>query len=725
MRKLLAACLLALPMLGVAQSTNITTLFKKPIKRADHYFNRLAYRNALTLYLHANDRTPNNIYVEEQIAECYFRLHDPVAAEPWYARLAGKEGVNPETMFEYGEVLSMLGKYDESLSRFSAYLKDHPESKMAQEKVHFLERISHFIADTAEFTIVNADFNSDHTDYGAHYFHNGLAFSSTRDDDFIIEHKAFDAVLPDESLLNMYYVEGKSPGNHGKPKPLHSDDIKSFLHEGPIAFYQNDLKAGITRTNMKKSGRPIRGKDRQSHLQIYFGDVAQLYSLTNITAFPHNNREYSVAHPTFSSDGKTMYFSSTAPGGYGSSDIYVSRLSNGSWSAPENAGLRINTSADESFPYLANDSTLYFSSNGHGSVGGLDILVSYRRNGAFMRPVNFGSPINTQFDDFSLVTDSTGRLGYFASNRPGGKGVDDIYYFEAHDYFMVGTALDGDKNLLDGVKLVAINARTGARLDSAFTDKRGIFDLRLPFNEDIRIIALKDGYEHIKDLKLATRGSAFASDSMNIDLWKQSLFAKGNLYDNESQQPLTGVTIRIKNETRGRESVVETGNNSTYDLNLMPESKFTITYSKDGYLQRNLEINTQGMLKGDLKNDIVLEKEFADMVTIGFAYNKAILTSEAKQQLDVLIKTLTSNPATKLNIGAHADARGTVNYNLHLTNTRARNTMKYFVTRGIDVKRITYKGFGEQLLLNRCSDGVKCTEDDHKINRRAEVKVIR
>ena len=725
MRKFIAACLLCLPLLSVAQSTNITTLFKKPIKRADHYFNRLAYRNALNLYLHANDRKPNNIYVEEQIAECYFKLHDPVSAEPWYARLAGKAGVNPETLFEYGEVLSLLGKYDESLDRFSAYLKEHPESKIAQEKVRFLERIYHFTHDTTEFTVVNGDFNSDHTDYGAHYFHNGIAFASSRDRDYIIEHKAFDAVLPDESLLNMYYVEGKSPGNHGKPTALHSDDIKSYLHEGPMAFHQNDLKAGLTRTNMKKSGRPIRGKDKQSHLQIYFADVAQLYSLTNITAFPHNNREYSVAHPAFSENGSAMYFSSTAPGGFGGSDLYVSRLNNGTWSAPENLGPKINTTADESFPFLANDSTLYFSSNGHGSVGGLDILVSYRRNGSFMRPVNFGSPINTRYDDFSLVTDSTGRLGYFSSNRPGGKGVDDIYYFEAHDYFMVGTALDGDNNLLDGVKLIAFNGRTGARLDSAVTDKRGIYDLRLPFNEDIRIIAIKDGYETLKELKLSTKGSAILSDSLSIPMWKQNLYAKGSLYDNETQQGLTGVTIQVKNVTRGRENTIQTGSNSDYSVNLMPESMFTITYSKEGYLPRKLEINTAGILKGDLRNDIVLEREFADMVTIGFAYKKATVTADAKKQLDVLVNTLASNPAAKLNIGAHADARGSVKYNLELTNTRARNTMKYFVSKGIDMKRITYKGFGEQLLLNRCSDGVKCTEDDHKINRRAEVKVIR
>lgn len=725
MRKLLPIILLALPLSLLAQSTNITTLFKKPVKKADFFYKRLAYRNALNLYLRAHDKKPQDAYVMEQIAECYFKLHDPVNAEVWYDKISSSSSFTTQSKLDFAEALSMNGKYDESKTWFEAYLKENPASTSVREKIEFLDRIEHYINDTTDFVILSADFNTEHSEYGAHYFHDGLVFASSRDDDFVIEHKASDAVVYDESLLNMFYVEGKTYGEYKKARPLHNTHIKSFLHEGPMAFYNNDLRAGFTRTNMKPSGRPIRGKDKLAHLQIYFADVAQLSSMSNITPFQHNNRDYSLAHPSFSPDGSIMYFTSTAPGGFGSSDIYVSRNSNGDWSAPENLGPVINTPNEESFPYLANDSVLYFSSNGHGSLGGMDILVSYKRRGKFGKPVNLGSPINSRYDDFSFVTDKSGHIGYFSSNRPGGRGLDDIYYFASRAFFLVGRSVDTKGQILNGVKLVAIDKATGLAVDSARSDANGYFDLRMPLDKDIDIVATKDGYVSLNKNSLRTSGFALAVDSLSIALWKQSLFAKGKLYDNETQQPLTGVTVTVRNVDTGAQSTIELGDLSSYDVKLLPDSRFSISFTKPGYLTRVVDVDTKNRMEGELLHDVILEREFADMVTIGFAYNKSIVSADAKKVLEQIVKTLAGNPSTSLNIGAHADARGSVAYNQQLTNARARNTMKYFTSKGIDQKRITWKGFGEKLLLNQCTDGIKCTDEQHKINRRAEVKVIR
>jgi hypothetical protein len=282
-------------------------------------------------------------------------------------------------------------------------------------------------------------------------------FASSRDVDAFVKHKPMDAVDEDESSLNLFYVKRNVSGDWGNVVHFHHEHIKSFLHEGPMAFYSNDKRGAFTRTNLKK-GKASYDENARANLSIFFADVDLLGSLSNITPFEHNSEGYSTGHPTFSKDGTVMYFSSTSPTGFGDSDIYYSTFSDGSWSDPVNLGPNINTREDESFPFLANDSTLYFSSNGHGTLGGLDILVSYKRNGEFTKGQNFGGPLNSNYDDFSMVSDSTGRVGFFSSNRPGGKGLDDVYLFIANYYFLAGKLKElGKKDGLTDAKVNVYN----------------------------------------------------------------------------------------------------------------------------------------------------------------------------------------------------------------------------------------------------------------------------
>jgi len=712
------------PFLTYSQSTNVSTLFHDNVKKADVYFNHYAYRNALELYLHAYDRDSTNVYISDQIAECYFKLHDPVNSEKWHAKIINKPNIHPQAKFEYGESLSMNGKYPEAKYWFQQYLKEHPDSKIAKDKIEFLENLDYYRTDSLRFIVTGVSFNTDHSEYGAHYFHDGVVFASSRDLDWYLKHTPFDAVDLDESLLNMFYVPGKAHGEHGTVEGLHREHIKSVLHEGPMAFFNNDTRAAYTRTNIK-NGKPVYDKDRKAHLQIYFADVKTLTSMSNITPFQYNSDNYSVAHPTVAPDGKIMYFSSTAPGGYGGSDIYYSTFLNGTWTVPVNVGPLVNTAADESFPFLANDSTLYLSSNGHGSLGGLDILVTYKRKGAFTKPTNFGGPLNSRYDDFSLVTDSTGRVGYIASNRPGGLGLDDIYYYIATNYFLTGKLREFGKtgDPVVGATVYAIDTKTGGIIDSDITDGNGIYGLTLPFDKDYKLVIKKDGYDMLKDANFSTQGRPLGLDSLNLSLWKRDLFAKGNIYSNELQQPLTGVTIKLFNLTDNTMDTVLVDNQSQYSLPLYPNKKYRIEFSKPDYVTSIVNLDTEGQVKGNILNDILLMQESIGDAIIHFAYNKSIITDESIALMKPLVSTLKKFPKATLNIGAHADSRGSVAYNQRLTDERARNTMKYFVSQGISRKRITAKGFGERLLLNKCSDGETCEEVQHTVNRRAEIKV--
>ncbi|MFZ9981404.1 MAG: hypothetical protein ACO3FI_05155, partial [Cyclobacteriaceae bacterium] len=427
--------ILLLPFITWAQSTNVTTLFHKSVKKADIYFNHYAYRNALHLYMHALDKNPKNTYIMQQIAECHFKLHNPAEAEQWYRKFIELEGVKKELKFDFAETLCMNGNYFEAAKWYEEILKEDPGNKMFREKLSFVRNIEYYELDSLEFIVSPVEFNTNHSDFGVHPFRDGLVFSSSRDLSWFIKHRPFDAVDQDESLLNLFYVKGNKPDEFGEPVLLHEEKMRSILHEGPIAFFDNYQKAAFTRTNVKGIKLEY-DNERKAHLQIFLADINSERELVNIKAFQYNSNEYSLAHPSLTPDGKTMFFTSTAPGGTGGSDIYYSNYLNGTWTVPVNIGTEVNTPGDESFPYIANDSTLYFSSNGHGSLGGLDILVSYRRNGEFTKPENFGGPLNTRFDDFSFVADSQLRSGYISSNRPGGKGLDDIYYFLVNNFFL-------------------------------------------------------------------------------------------------------------------------------------------------------------------------------------------------------------------------------------------------------------------------------------------------
>lgn len=716
--------LFLLPFLSYSQSTNITTAFLGTIKKADYFFNHYAYRNALNLYLHAYDREPRNVYVQDQIADCYFKLHKPDSAAYWFSKIINEPNLHTESKFEYAEALSMIGKYTESRHWFEQYLKEHPDSKMAREKINFIDHLDNYKLDSARYIVTGVAFNSDHSDYGAHYFHGGIVFASSRDLDWYLKHSPFDAVDLDESLLNMYYVPGKVHGEHGEVEPLHKEHIKSVLHEGPMAFFNNDTRAAYTRTNIK-NGKPVYDKTNKAHLQILFADVKTLASMTNITPFEHNGLDYSVAHPSLSPDGSLMYYSSTAPGGFGGSDIYVTHQVNGKWSDPVNLGPNINTAGEESFPFYANDSTLYFSSNGHGSLGGLDVLVSRKRNNVFTKAINFGGPLNSRFDDFSLVTDSTGRVGYIASNRAGGKGLDDIYYYIATWFGLVGKVVDQDSThmTLQGTAVYAVDPDTGKVYDADVTDSLGFYELNVPFDKSMKIVAYKDGYELLKDQPYSTIGKPMGVDTLNMGLWRKELFAEGKIYSNETQQPLTGVTMHVFDLTANKLDSVILVDQSAYHTLLKPDRNYRLEFTKPGFNKSEVTLDTKGLRKGVITNDVVMHEKYIDHAIVYFEYDKSDLKQEELVLLDPLVKTLKGNPKATLNIGAHADSRGGHDYNQRLSDNRSLSVVQYFVSKGISRKRITARGFGERLLLNRCSDTVTCEEVDHSLNRRAEVKV--
>jgi outer membrane protein OmpA-like peptidoglycan-associated protein len=706
-----------------AQSTNVSTLFMSNVNKADQLYTAHAYRNALEIYLRIAEKDGSNSYAKKRIAECYLKLNNPVLAELWYQPLAQAPDADPEVKFNYARVLCMNKKYSEALRTFKSLDQKKFRGNYMAEQIKFIENLSYYLRDSLLYTIGLISINTEASDFGAVYYKNDkVVFTSTRDHDLLIKRKSLASSSEEESMSSLFVTEQSVAATFGPVSLFRKDDLKSNFHDGPITFYDNYTKAAFTRTNfINKAG--VTDATGNVNLKLYLAEVG-LLDLKNVKPFPYNNDGYSVGHATFSSDGHTMYFSSTSPQGHGGSDIYYSTLVNDEWTEPVNAGPAVNTPHDELYPFLENDSTLFFTSNGHGGFGGLDIYLIKKRKEKFLTAYNLGYSLNSSYDEFALHTDSTGRLGFFSSNRPHGVGSDDIYRFIAKKYFLQGQTRDRN-NLSKIVPLtkIILKDELGNFLDSARSDEEGNFHIDLPFERDITITAEKEGYDILEDIGFSTRGLAFGVDSLLIPMWRHSLFAKGRIFSNETQSLLKDVIVLRRDMGTNQADTVVVSEKGEYVFLVLPNQKYRIEAQKEGFITNGFNLNTHNLYDGELLNDIVLEEVYIEKSEPLFDLNKSHIRPEAFSSLDKVVRTLKKYPTTTLNIGAHADSRGSKEYNKKLSAKRAETVVQYFISKGISKSRIESHAFGEELILNRCSDGVECSEEDHSRNRRVEIKV--
>ena len=687
-------------------------------------YQHLAYRNALELYLYAIERDPENHVAHQRIADCYFRLGDINEAERRYSTLANLEGGDPLYKYQYAQLLSIQGKYGDAERWFSAYAKSEVDDSRAGGKLDFIYSLSYYFRDSVLYDISNEWYNSDQSDFAPHFYKDQVVFVSARDRDLFIKKKSLSAINEDEAHLNVFSAAKSYKEEENAIETFYSKDLNSVLHDGPIAFYDGQKQIAFTRSNTK-NGKPFENKQGRVNLKIFFAQLGEDNKMKRLTEFPFNDDDYSIGHPWISEDGMEMYFASDMPGGIGGVDLYMSTIENGKWSKPVNLGPKVNTMGDELYPYVANDSALYFSSNGFGGLGGLDLFVSYKnKDGKFSLPANLGFPLNTSADDFSLILDKTGREGLFASNRSGGKGYDDIYKFRVKSFFLTGKVVDRfDSVTVIPDASVILYDESGKIIKTVRSNEKGIVHFDLEFDVDYQLTAAKEEYSWIDTLAYSTFTRFMGGDSVLIPLWKHSLFAKGKVYSNETQSILPGASVKIDDLTDGTSEVVVIDSLGEYVFKLEPNKKYQISSFKKGHLDKKFSLNTRDIFRGDLLNDFLLEEIFEEKAVVQFDFDKSALKSEAIDLLRPLLKTLNRKKESTLNIGAHADSYGTHQYNQRLSERRAKAVLDYFVGNGIARSRIVARGFGEELLLNHCSEGTDCTEEEHSLNRRAELKV--
>jgi outer membrane protein OmpA-like peptidoglycan-associated protein len=600
--------------------------------KGNRYYDALGYSKAIHHFekIYPEHATTE---IECKLADSYFKTAQIDSAERLYHLAVMKQDVLPHAHFDLAKVLMYKGMHHEAVQHFKEYLKLVPRDRVAQMLLSSCQSVYHRYRDTTLFKLKPIRKQEFVNAFSSIEYQNGAIFSA--DKEVFSGRKT--SSWTGNSYLDLYYMEKDSSGNWMKPELL-TGDINGRFHEGPATFTEDGNTVFFTRSNYFK--RKLNANDQmESNLKIFKASFVE-GKWKNLEEFPYNSDEYSCGHPTLSKDGKTMYFVSDMPSGSGGTDIYKSTYYDGVWSIPENIGTSVNTEGNEMFPYLHEDGALYFSSDAHNSMGGLDVFITYFNGWRWVKPENLNYPLNSIKDDFGFSLNKDNRTGFVSSSRA---SADKIYSFE--------------------------------KLPPTF-----------------------------------------------------NLYGKAR--EKGTQIPVKDVVVEITMESTGELIKMISDEQGRFNMKLNPETSYHLYCTKFGCFTRTDHLSTKGLkYSEDFYADfevepIVINKPIV-LENIYYDFDKWDIREDAAIELDKLVRVLADNPLIDIEMGSHTDVRGNDQYNEVLSEKRAMAAVKYLISKGIDSKRLTYKGYGEKVLVNRCANGIQCTEEEHQKNRRTEFKVIR
>ena len=633
---------------------------KKALKHFDKGEYELTIKELLPLAQKGFQLDQTNFLLGES-----YRLSNRITQSLPYYQQAQAKGYT-DKMLPYYMAMSAksIGNYELTKSYLSEFVKSKP-SRLYQIKSEIelenLGQIPDLLKKQSPVTLQALTGNTSKTEFDAKKIGDELIFTSSSKPEIYKNNG-----LP---FLGIVKAPLKNPGEIGNQSIFSSALFKENANDGTPAFTKDGNTVVFARGNTGKSKDPY--PDVDLYMSKKTGNAwsePERLSISDSLAWDGS--------PSFSADERTLYFSSNRRGGKGGVDLYRVPIDNsGRFGRPINLGSTINTPGDELFPYVSANGKLYFSSDGHPSIGGLDLFVA-SRNESEIVVEHLGVPINSIGDDFAIsFSDST--QGYISSNRPGGKGDDDIYFFKSTgsedrwwttapppvidtlnkkivNYFVQVKVVDPSGNPIDSVK---INVRkNGQTLSNEKTNKKGFIEL-IDLAEHDELVFKCDKEDFI------TVRSSFSMEGKTIP---ESLLKK------EMTDTTFQVIITMDRPEIGKE------------------------------ISKLYEINS-----------------------IYYDLDKADIRTDAAEELDKIVQFLTDNTQMNLELGAHTDARASTGYNLKLSQRRAESAVNYIIRRGITKDRIKPKGYGESQLINECSDGVECPEEMHQQNRRTEFKIIK
>ena len=625
-------------------------------KKGDKYYFVYSFDKAINEYKHSKHLTVDG---QRKLARSYQDENMDSLSEIAYLKLINTPGGNlPEDYFEYAMILKDNGKYEESGKYMDQYAALKPNDLRTKDYLASKAGLADLLKDDGKYALVHLDLNTDAEDFGTCYYLNKIVFASSRPAPKFIQRKSNRNGKP---YLDMYVSEiekgqMKTPG-------IFDEKLDGKMNNGPASFSKDGNYMAYTRNNYE-----LKKRDRIVNLEIYFRTYKDS-KWSEPQAFILNNKDYSVGQPCLTADGNTMYFTSDMPGGYGGTDIYrINKDAAGTWGTPENMGNTLNTEGDEMFPFFEeNNGVLFFASDGRFGIGGLDIFICRLKDSKVDRIYNAGSPLNTRYDDFAVITDNKVSKGYFSSNRSGGSGDDDIYSLDIIklkgleiNRQIKGMAKDKNANAIP-YTFVTLLSDSNKVLDTLTTQTDGTYTFLVESNKNFNLSGKKENY-----LEGDTTVNTFGKDFI-----------------------VPADLVLLKKET-AEAPKMEVGD--------------------------------------DLAKLVQVDQSILNQ-PIYFDLNKYNLRPDAVTELAKIVKVMNEYPTMVVELRSYTDCRGTKEYNQVLSNERANASATYIKAGITKPQRIYGKGYGETNLVNGCAcegDVVSdCSEDEHQKNRRTEFIIMK
>jgi len=622
-------------LLLIAVSTTIVSAQNSKTKKADNLYDRLAYTDAAQAYQKVLKRGTTDVYVFERLANCYYFINDTKKAEMYYKRVAKSKDANPEAIYNYAQTLKANGKFSDYNTWMKNFAKLSPNDTRVKEFMKNPNYIPKIMDDMARYTATNMeDINSEYADFGGIVYGKDFYFASGRN----TSRKTYQ--WNEEPYLEIY--KATNVGGTMKNAELLNGDVNTKYHESNAVISADGKRMYFDRNDYFE-GDYDKSASGINQINLYYAENIDGKGWSAVVSAPFNNNEYSTGHPALSQDGNTLYFVSDMPGGKGGSDIYMVAInSDGSLGTPKRLGDNINTEGKELFPYLDSNGTLYFSSNGHMGIGGLDVFYAEAQGDGFGVVNNLGKGVNSPADDFAYKYDPTSQSGYVSSNREGGMGSDDIYMVEAVEIPCEVT-----------IAVLVINENTNAAVAGARVD---LYD---------------------------TMGNRLSTKTSNVDGMVSFKAACDQAHE------VQGVLADFESNA----SKVAPAN----------DQKVSATIAL-----KPIE-------------EIIVEDQIV-LNPILFDLDKSNIKAQAAFELDKVVSVMNKYPEMVIAVGAHTDSRATDAYNLRLSEARAQSTVQYIISKGINAKRISGKGYGESQPKVSCGD--TCSEAEHQLNRRSEFTIV-
>lgn len=729
-------------------------------KKADKLYQQKGYMSSAAKYQMKHNEDKMTPEVMARIANSYRLNGEPELAEYWYSKCINNNK-NAEDILHYAEVLQSTGKCEDAVRWYNVYQK---QAKTDRDFISDCSELSAFVEhENMEVENVEA-LNTKFLDYSAVMYDEGVMFTSTRK---VNKMRKVTDTWTKSNFSDIFFAKKDKEGNFEMPNAVPGSINKKY-HDGVTTISKSGTVMYFSRNNSK-------GKSKKNVIDLkVYSAIFVNGEWKDVVELPFNSNDFASCHPSLSVDGKWLYFASDRPGGFGGMDIYVSENIDGNWKKPINLGPTVNSTGNELFPFINEEGALYFASNGHKGLGGLDIFYAEKAatfdETSWNVRKNLGQPFNTKKDDFGFYANANMTKGFLTSNRFGGKGSDDIYSWKSTD----NSPLKMDESMIASLQVVdavskspirnAIVSIEGVSKDGisfeGTTNAKGNLETALEEGKTYKVTVEKDGY-------ILSEKEMSASDLANFSLEMNEVKCKelyGTVLNEKYNKAIPNAEVTLVNKCTGEKTVVQTQADGSFDFCLDNGCDFQIVATKSNFMETESIVSTMGNTSDwegkemkiemlpkvtttsvstpvttsvtNSNNKTKVTKHFLGTETgvfrtgqvltlknIYYDYNKSNIRPDAQVELDYVVTMMNEFPTMEITLSSHTDARGDNKYNQKLSDKRAQSARQYILSRGISAHRILAAGYGETNLKNECLDGVNCSSEKHQINRRTEILI--